>query len=129
MATRSNKRRSISSNWRLFGGITESTLSIGKVDQTNTSYTLQLTDNGQIIYANNASANTITIPPNSSVEFPIGAKMDVVQSGAGKTTFAAGAGVTINSEDSKLSINAQHQAVSLIKTDTNTWVLIGALKA
>ena len=129
MSFRSNKRRIIASNWRLFGGITESSLSVGKVDQTNTSYTLQLTDNGQIIYANNASANTITIPPNSSVEFPIGAKIDVVQTGAGQTTFAAGSGVTINSEDSKLSINAQHQAVSLIKTDTNTWFVVGNLLA
>jgi hypothetical protein len=127
MATRSNKRKIIASNWKLFGGLTESALSIGKVDQTNTSYTLQLTDNGQIIYANNASANTITIPPNSSVEFPIGAKMDVVQTGAGQTTFVVGSGVTVNSEGLRFSINAQYQAVSLIKTDTNTWVLIGAL--
>ena len=127
MTFRSNKRRIIASNWRIFGGLTESSLSIGKKDQTASSYTLQLTDNGQIIYANNANANTITVPPNSSVEFPIGAKIDVVQIGAGATTIAAGAGVTINSEGSKLSINARYQAATLIKTDTNTWILIGAL--
>lgn len=127
MALRSNRRRIVASNWRIFGGLTESALSIGKVDQTNTSYTLQLTDNGQIIYANNANVNTITVPPNSSVAFPIGAKIDVVQTGAGQTAFAAGSGVTINSENLKSSINDQYQAVSLIKTDTNTWVLIGAL--
>lgn len=127
MGIRSNKRGSIFSNWRLFGGMTESSLSTGKVDITTSSYTLQLTDNGQVVYTNNANSNTLTVPPNSDVEFPIGAKIDVVQIGVGATTIAAGSGVTINSEGSKLSINAQYQATTLIKTDTNTWIFIGAL--
>lgn len=127
MALRSNRRRIVASNWRIFGGLTESVLSIGKVDQTNTSYTLAITDNGQIVYANNASANTITVPPNSSVAFPVGAKIDVVQTGAGTTTIAAGSGVTINSADSALDIGAQYGAATLVKTDTDTWLLIGNL--
>ena len=41
---------------------------------------------------------------------------------------AGGDGVTVNSEGSKLRINAQWQAVTLIKRATNTWVVIGAIK-
>jgi len=96
-------------------------------EKTGTSYTLALSDSGQIVYANNANANTITVPPNSSVAFPVGAKIDVVQTGAGTTTIAAGSGVTINSADSALGIGAQYGAATLVKTDTDTWLLIGNL--
>lgn len=37
---------------------------------------------------NNAAAQTITVPPNSSVAFPIGTQIDLAQLGAGKVTFA-----------------------------------------
>lgn len=93
------------------------------------SYTLVLGDAGKLIEMGKATAQTLTVPPNSSVAFPTGTKVDVVQTGAGETTIAAGSGVTINSEGSKLKINAQWQAVSLIKRATNTWVLIGAIKS
>ena len=92
------------------------------------SYTLVLADAGDLVEMGSGSAQTLTIPTNSSVAFPIGTKIDVLQTGAGETTIA-GAGVTINSEGSKLKINAQWQAVTLVKRDTNTWVVIGALKA
>lgn len=37
--------------------------------------------------------------------------------------------VIIKSFDNFRRINGQYQAASLIKEDTNTWLLIGALKA
>jgi len=72
---------------------------------------------------------TITVPPNSSVAFPIGTEIDFIRTTASDVTFAAGAGVTIRSEGSKLKINAQYQAVTLKKINTDEWVLIGALKS
>ena len=36
----------------------------------------------------NAAAQTVTVPPNSSVAFPIGTQIDCAQIGAGKVTFA-----------------------------------------
>ena len=93
------------------------------------SYTLVLSDAGKLIEMGKATAQTLTIPLNSSVAFPTGTKIDVLQTGAGETTIAGASGVTVNSEGSKLKINAQWQAVTLVKRDTNTWVAIGALKA
>lgn len=66
--------------------------------QTGTSYTFVAADAANIVTLNNAAAITVTVPPNSSVAFPIGTQIDVVQLGAGKVTLAQGAGVTINSK-------------------------------
>ena len=93
------------------------------------SYTLVLADAGKLVEMGKATAQTLTIPLNSSVAFPVGTKIDVLQTGAGETTIAGAGGVTVNSEGSKLKVNAQWQAVTLVKRATDTWVLIGAIKA
>ena len=97
--------------------------------QVGTTYTLALTDDGKVVEMNNASANTLTVPPNSSVAFPVGAQILVLQTGAGQTTLAAGAGVTINSNDGNLKLSAQWCAATLIKRATDTWVVVGDLSA
>ena len=53
----------------------------------------------------------------------------IIGIGAGKVTLAQGSGVTINSKDSEKAIDGQHASVTLIKTATDTWRLIGALQA
>jgi hypothetical protein len=67
------------------------------------------------------------VPPNSSVAFPIGSVVTLIQLGAGQTTIVAGAGVTIRSEASKLKLKAQYATAGLLKTDTDTWVAFGNL--
>jgi len=98
-------------------------------EQTGTAYTLVLTDDGKIVEMNNASANTLTVPPNSSVAFPVGSQILVLQTGAGQTTVAAGSGVTVNSKDGNLKLSAQWCAATLIKRATDTWVVVGDLTA
>lgn len=100
---------------------------IEKNTQTGTTYTLVIGDAGKVVEMNNASANTLTVPPNSSVAFPIGTLIQVDQYGAGITTIAQGAGVTINSEGSKKRLSAQHISVSLRKRATDEWQLTGSL--
>jgi hypothetical protein len=91
------------------------------------SYTLVLTDASKVLPISNASANNVTVPPNSSVAFPIGSVVTLIQTGAGQTTIVAGAGVTIQSENSKLKLKAQYATAGLLKTDTDTWVAFGNL--
>ena len=97
--------------------------------QTGTTYTFVLTDGGKLVTASNGSAQTYTVPPNSSVAFPTGTVITIIGIGAGKVTLAQGSGVTINSKDSEKAIDGQHASVTLIKTATDTWQLIGALQA
>lgn len=98
-------------------------------EQTGTSYTLVLADGGKLVEMNNASANTLTIPPNSSVALPVGTQILVLQTGAGQTTLAAGSGVTVNSKDGNLKLSDQWCGVTLIKRATDIWVAIGDLSA
>jgi hypothetical protein len=93
------------------------------------SYTLVLADTGKAIEMNVGSGNNLTVPPNSSVAFPVGITINIVQYGAGKTTVVAGAGVTIRSKGSLYSINGQYASASLYKRATDEWVLLGDLIA
>jgi hypothetical protein len=106
----------------------------GYVDTTTTntqsaSYALVIADTGKTIEMNSGSANNLTVPPNSSVAFPVGTRIEIIQYGAGKTTIVAGAGVTIRSRDNYLSIYKQYSGASLYKRATDEWVLVGDLVA
>lgn len=96
--------------------------------QTGTSYTLVLGDAGKFVTMTNASASTLTVPPNSSVAFPVGAQIAGAQLGAGQVTLTPGAGVTINGTPG-LKIAAQYGSFGLIKTATDTWLAVGRLSA
>jgi hypothetical protein len=94
-------------------------------------YTLTIVDSGKTIYMSGTTAgnNNITIPTNSSVPFPVGTRIEIVQTGTAQTSFVATVGVTINSKLSNKKISARYGGATLIKTATNTWLLIGDLTA
>lgn len=93
--------------------------------QTGTSYTLQASDVNSIVSIANTSAQTVTIPPNSSAAIAIGKQVFIEQAGTGSATIAAGAGVTINAIGGALSIGTQYAVVSAVKVATDTWLLSG----
>jgi len=93
--------------------------------QTGTTYTLALTDNYGIVTLTNASSITLTVPPNSSVAFPVGANITIIALGAGQVTVKAGSGVTIRSAGSDLKLTEQYSTATLIKIATDTWLLVG----
>lgn len=109
------------------GSIEIETTKVEINEQTGTTYTLVLTDRGKLVTLNNASAITLTVPPNSSVAFATGTVITISQLGAGTVTVAAGTGVTINSLDSNLDLSGQYAAAALHKTGTDTWLLVGSL--
>jgi hypothetical protein len=92
-------------------------------------YTIALPDSSKTITVNSGSTVTITVPTNTSVPFAIGTKIDFVGLGSGTVAFGVASGVTLNSKNSWLKLNAQYSGATLIKIDTNTWVLIGDLKS
>ena len=92
------------------------------------SYTLALTDKNKLVEIGNASANTLTVPPNSSVAFPIGSTLTILQTGAGQCTITAGAGVTVNGTPG-LKLRTIWSSATLIKRATDTWVALGDMVA
>jgi len=89
--------------------------------QTGTAYSFVLTDAWQVVSLNNGAAVTATIPPNSSVAFPIGAEIRITGLGAGLVTVAPGAGVTINNPPGASLTLARYQVARLVKIGTDTW--------
>ena len=92
------------------------------------SYTLVLDDKNKIVEMNVASGNNLTVPPNSSVAYPVGSQINILQVGAGQTTVVQGAGVTVNAAPG-LKLRTQWSYATLIKRATNTWVLVGDISA
>lgn len=97
------------------------------INTQTASYTLVLSDNGSYVRMNVAGANTLTVPPNSSVAFPIGTQILFGQPGAGQTTITPGAAVTINAADAALKLRVQYSVGGLVKIDTDAWTAFGDL--
>ena len=97
--------------------------------QTGTAYTLVAGDAGDLVTLTNAAAITLTVPTNATVPFAIGTQITLTQGGAGKVTIAGAVGVTVNAADGFLSLRTQWSSATIIKTATNSWILIGDLTA
>ena len=96
--------------------------------QSGSTYTFVLGDAGTVVESTGASAATFTIPPNSSVAFPVGTLIEIFQDGAGQVTIAAGAGVTLRYDGNfSPATNAQYATVGLRQRAANEWVLSGDL--
>lgn len=112
--------------WRIFG-------SNAFLVSKTASYTLQLIDAGTTIQMNSSNDTTITIPLDSSVNFPIGSQIAFVRAGTGNVTFAgatSGLGsVTILSKNSNKKIAAQYTQAIIVKQAANSWYLFGDLTA
>ncbi len=88
------------------------------------NYTLILADARKAVEMDVASANTVTVPPNSSVAFPIGTVVEVVQVGAGQTSIVEGSGVTVDTPGT-LGLAGQWSTVWLRKRATDGWLVSG----
>jgi hypothetical protein len=98
--------------------------------QTGTTYTTVLNDNGQVVTMNNASANTLSIPTNASVAYPIGTQINVLQIGAGQTTIQAVTSGTTSilstgATAAAPKLRARYSMATCIKAATDTWYVVG----
>lgn len=99
------------------------------VNTQSGAYTLVLADAGKIIRSASGT-HAWTVPPNSSVAFPIGTVISLRNGvGGGTVTITRGSGVSIyigGETTSKDPAFAAGGIASLIKEDTNVWVVSGA---
>ena len=95
------------------------------VDKTSTTNTLVISDLYRLIKVNNSSANSVLIPTNTSAPFPIGSQILITQYGTGQTTITPDTGVTLRSSGGKTKTSAQYAMATLIKINTNEWLLAG----
>jgi hypothetical protein len=102
-----------------------------EIDEKTSAYTIALKDVDKMIKVNSSSNLELLIPAESSVNFPIGSRLEVIRAGTGDVTIASvsGAGVTIRSKNNNAKISTQFSGAMLTKIGTNEWHLIGDLKA
>ncbi|HMS31286.1 MAG TPA: SGNH/GDSL hydrolase family protein [Candidatus Saccharibacteria bacterium] len=86
-------------------------------NQTGTSYTLAITDEGKIVTTNNAAANTLSLPQDSAAAFTIGAEIPIINYGDGVTTIQAGTGATLVGN----GVLAKNERKVATKVATSTW--------
>lgn len=101
------------------------TYALNIVQYTSALTTLQLSDAGKLLKINNVSVNDLRVPAESSVNFPIGTQILLIQYGAGQTTVIGSTGVTLRSSGGKTKIAAQYGMATLIKIGSNEWALAG----
>ena len=92
--------------------------------QTGTTYTLVGTDTAKLVTCSNASAITVTVPPNASVAHNVGDPVYVAQTGASQVTLAPGSGVTLNNP-AGLKSRAQYSTLALVYQGSDVWLVMG----
>lgn len=108
--------------------LTSPLINLGINTQTGTTYTTVLADNGKLITQTNASAITTTIPLNSSVAYPVGAQLNIVQYGAGQITVVGAGGVTVVSTGATAATpktRVRYSSLTAIQTSTDNWLVAG----
>lgn len=88
---------------------------------SGTSYTLVVGDT--YVRCTNSGSTTVTVPPNSSAAFPVGAQLTVVRA-SGAVAIAAGSGVTILNSDG-MNLRKAGSACTLTKVGTDSWDFAG----
>jgi hypothetical protein len=85
------------------------------------NYALALTDRSAAVTMNNTSTATVTIPADSTTDFPIGSVIFITRINTGTVTLAAAGGVTVNSGGT--GNLAQGETVECRKRAANNWIV------
>jgi hypothetical protein len=86
----------------------------------SSSYTIALADRNRVVAFNGAGAQTVTIPNESSVNFPIGSVVYIARVGTGSLTLAADVGVTLT----KTGLLAENEELYVRKRASNSWIVV-----
>jgi hypothetical protein len=93
------------------------------INAQTTAYTLTASDAGKLVTMTLAAAGDLTVPTGT---FTAGQRVDVLDLGASRVTFVAGAGMTLSGTPSLVS-RAQHSAHSIIFLSSTEAVVVGDL--
>jgi hypothetical protein len=88
------------------------------------SHTLELADRDKVVAFNGTGSQTVTVPLNSTVAFPVGSVVYINRLNTGAVTLAGEGGVTL----SKVGSFSQNEEIYIRKRDTNSWIVIDSPK-
>lgn len=92
------------------------------------AYTLALSDRGKHIYSENSAGQTVAIPANATVAFPVGSVVVIVNRGTNPVTINAAAVTlrqagTTNTGSRTIAVNG---LATLLKVEGDEWFISGA---
>jgi hypothetical protein len=87
---------------------------------TTSSKSLVLTDVNGVVTCTNTTAITITVPNDTTTNFPIGSCICIYRGGSGAVTLAAAAGVTVY----RVGNLEANEELEIRKRAANTWIVI-----
>ena len=94
--------------------------------QTGTTYTFVIGDSKKLVTADNAGAQTYTIPDNATTAFPVGTMISLKGIGAGAVSFIVDGTDTLNGvAGGGGDISAQWNTVTFTKITTTGWTVDG----
>jgi hypothetical protein len=93
---------------------------------SSTSHVLSLPNASGIVEM--SGGGTLTVPTDTTVAFPIGTQIVILQTGTSQVTLSGQSGVTVNGTPG-LKLRAQWSSATLIKRSSNSWVALGDLSA
>jgi len=105
--------------------------SLTNFTEKTSSYTLDTLDHkDNVVEMNSGTAVTFTIPTDANLSWPVGASMDIFQTGAGQVTVnvADGGTTTLNFTPGN-KLRTQWSSATIMKRGANSWVLYGDLTA
>jgi hypothetical protein len=111
--------------------LTSPLINLGINANTSTTYTFVLADNGKLVTSNNASAQTLSIPTNASVAYPVGTQINVAWiTGAGQPTIQAvtsGTTTVLSTGGTSTApkLRVANSVATCIKIATDTWLVTG----
>jgi hypothetical protein len=97
--------------------------------QTGTAYTPGTAQVGQLTTVINADGGTITIPDNTTTAFAVGDQLNFMNLGTATYTFVAGGTAVIRSAGGALNLSTQYAVCTVLKWDTDAWVMVGNVTA
>ena len=95
------------------------------ITESTTARNATLTDVGNYLRHVNASASTLTIPPQSSVAWPDDAEIHGRRAAAGNLTLTPGSGVTLNAPSGGTLVMTNAMTVTLKRVAADVWDVIG----
>jgi hypothetical protein len=97
--------------------------------QTGTAYTPGTAQVGQLTTLLNAAGGTVTIPANATTAFAIGDQLNFMNLGTATYTFVAGGTAVVRSAGTALKLSTQYAVCTVLKFDTDAWVMVGNVTA
>jgi hypothetical protein len=101
------------------------------ISSSETLYPLQLTDAYKQVEMTSSSANTVYVPKDASVNFPIGTTITIASMGTGQTTIIAQEDsiTTVLVTENNYRLRTRYSVATLVKRAANQWLLYGDLSS